>query len=161
VSTSGAPGRRTSQWPTLLPFLAAVAAVAVVGGLSASAVPQEYASLEQPAFAPPSWVFGPVWTVLYAMIGVAGWLFWRRQVWSPVLALWVVQLVLNLAWTPLFFGAGQRGLALVDIVLLDLLVAATVVLGWRTSRPAALLLVPYLAWTCFATALNASIWAMN
>ena len=66
-----------------------------------------------------------------------------------------------MAWTPLFFGAGQRGLALVDIVLLDLLVAATVVLGWRTSRAAALLLVPYLAWTCFATALNASIWAMN
>ena len=148
-------------WLTLLPFLAAVMAVAVVGGLAAAGVPQEYRSLEQPGFAPPSWVFGPVWTVLYVMVGVAGWLLWRERGWTPVVTLWAVQLVLNLAWTPLFFGAGLRGLALVDIVLLDLLVAATIVLGWRTSRPAALLLVPYLAWTCFATALNASIWALN
>jgi benzodiazapine receptor len=154
-------GRRRTSWLTVLPFLAATMAVAVIGALSATGVPQEYRSLEQPGFAPPSWVFGPVWTVLYVMIGVAGWLLWRPRGWTPVVTLWAVQLVLNLAWTPLFFGAGQRGLALVDIVLLDLLVAATVVLGWRTSRAAALLLVPYLAWTCFATALNASIWAMN
>jgi tryptophan-rich sensory protein len=146
---------------TLLPFLAAVLAVAVVGAVSASAVPQEYRSLEQPGFAPPSWVFGPVWTVLYVMIGVAGWLLWREDGWSRLLTLWAVQLVLNAAWTPLFFGSGLRGLALVDILLLDAVVVALVVLGWRVSRPASLLLVPYLAWVSFATALNASIWALN
>ncbi len=152
---------RLTSWLTLIPFLAAVMLVAVVGGLSASSVESSYAALEQPAFAPPSWLFGPVWTVLYAMIGVSGWLLWRAAGWTPVLTLWGVQLVLNLLWTPLFFGAGLRGVALVDIVLLDLAVAALVVVGRPISRPAAWLLVPYLAWTCFATALNAAIWVLN
>lgn len=92
MSTSAIPvsGRRSS-WLTLLPFLAAVMPVAVIGGLSASTVPQSYDSLEQPAFAPPSWLFGPVWTVLHVMICVAGWLLWRRCGWSPALTLWAVQ----------------------------------------------------------------------
>jgi tryptophan-rich sensory protein len=150
-----------SSWLGLLPFLAAVMAVAVLAGISASSVESTYAALEQPAFAPPDWVFGPVWTVLYVMIGVAGWLLWREAGWTPLLTLWVVQLLLNLVWTPLFFGAGLRGVALADIALLDVAVGALVVGAWRVSRPAAGLLVPYLVWTCFATALNAAIWRLN
>ena len=128
MSASTAP-RTSVLW--LLPFLAATTAVAVIGAVSASRVPQEYAALDQPGFAPPSWVFGPVWTVLYVMIGVAGWLLWRPAGRSSLLTLWGVQLVLNLLWTPLFFGLGLRGLALVDIVLLDAAVLVLVVLGWR------------------------------
>ena len=161
TTATGQPASRPVTWLTTLPFMAAVAAVAVLGGLSASGSAQTYRTLEQPAFAPPAWLFGPVWTVLYVMIGAAGWLLWRRRGRSVALVLWVVQLGLNLAWTPLFFAADLRGWALVDIVLLDLAVAGTMVLGWRISHAAVWLLAPYLAWTLFATALNASIWVLN
>ncbi len=101
---------------TLIPFLLAVAVVAAVGGLAAGNAPAQYADLRQPSFAPPSWLFGPVWTVLYLMIGISGWLLWRAGGWSSALVWWVVQLVLNLAWTPLFFAADLLGWALVDIL---------------------------------------------
>ena len=106
-------------------------------------------------------MFGPVWTVLYIAIAVAGWLVWRRVGWGPALAVYAVQLALNAAWTPLFFGAGAYGLALVEILVMWLAIGATVVLFWRVSRPAALLLVPYWAWVTFATALNFAIWRLN
>jgi tryptophan-rich sensory protein len=102
-----------------------------------------------------------VWTTLYAMIAIAGWLAWRRAGFGPALTTYAVQLGLNAIWTPLFFGAGQYGLALVDIVVLWILIGATVALFWRISRAAALLLVPYWAWVTFATALNAAIWWLN
>ncbi len=149
------------QWWTLIPFIAAVTVVAGLGGFAASGSQQTYRALELPPFAPPSWLFGPVWSVLYLFIGVAGWLLWRTGGWDRVLWLWVAQLLLNLAWTPLFFAADQYVLALVDIVALDLAVAALVVLAWPRSRVAAVLLVPYLAWTCFATALTAGIVVLN
>lgn len=149
------------QWWTLIPFLVAVTVVAGVGGLAASSAQATYRALDLPPFAPPGWLFGPVWSVLYLFIAVAGWLLWRARGWDGVLWLWAGQLVLNLAWTPLFFSADRYVLALVDIVLLDVAVAALIVLAWRTSRVAAWLLVPYLAWTCFATALNAGIVVLN
>lgn len=161
ASTDLAAEQPTRPWWTVLPFLLAVAVVAGVGGLAASSAQSTYRALDLPPFAPPSWLFGPVWSVLYVFIGVAGWLLWRSRGWDGVLWLWVGQLVLNLAWTPLFFGGDQYVLALVDIVLLDIAVAALVVLAWRTSRVAAWLLVPYLAWTCFASALNAGIVVLN
>jgi benzodiazapine receptor len=154
-------GRRRTSSLTVLPFLAATMAVAVIGALSATGVPQEYRSLEQPGFAPPSWVFGPVWTVLYVMIGVAGWLLWRAGGWDRVMWLWVVQLVLNLLWTPLFFAADLYTVALVEIVALAASIALLVAWSWHRSRVAAWLLVPYLAWVCFATALNAGIVVLN
>jgi tryptophan-rich sensory protein len=150
-----------TRWWTLVPFVLAVALAAVVGGLAAGNAPAQYADLRQPAFAPPSWLFGPVWTVLYVMIAVAGWLLWRAAGWCPALAWWVVQLVLNLAWTPLFFAADLLGWALVEVVALLIAVASTVALAWRPSRRAAWLLVPYLAWVGFATALTAAFWHLN
>ncbi|QFZ17957.1 TspO/MBR family protein [Saccharothrix syringae] len=142
-------------------FVAAVAATAVVGALAATSAPAEYERLVTPSWAPPAWLFGPVWTALYALVAVSGWLFWKRFGATRELGLFAVQLVLNAAWTPLFFAAGRYGWALVDIVALLVAVAALVVLFGRRHRLAAWLLVPYLAWVAFATALNAGILALN
>ena len=110
-------------WWTLVPFLVAVAAVAGVGGLAAAGSQATYGALELPPYAPPSWLFGPVWSVLYVMIGVAGWLLWRAGGWDRVMWLWVAQLLLNLAWTPLFFAADLYTVALVEILALGASVA--------------------------------------
>lgn len=142
-------------------FAAAVAATAVIGSLSAVSSAAEYEGLRTPSWAPPSWLFGPVWTALYVMIALSGWLFWKRHGASRELVLFAVQLVLNAAWTPLFFAAGRYGLALVDIVALLVVVVALIVAFGRKHRVAALLLVPYLAWVAFATALNTSIAILN
>jgi translocator protein len=146
---------------SLAPFGLAVAAAALIGGLGVAGTSSEYQSLEQPSWAPPSWLFGPVWTVLYVLIAIAGWLVWRRSGWTTALTFYAVQLVLNAVWTPIFFGFGRYGLALVDIVVLWFAIGATVFLFAKVSRPAAALLLPYWAWVSFATALNAAIWAAN
>ncbi len=145
-------------------FGVAAAAAAVTGSLAAISAADRYGALAQPAWAPPAWLFGPVWTVLYVSIAVAGWLVWRKAGWTgarTALTVFAVQLVLNALWTPLFFGAGLFGVAFGEIVLLWLAIVATVVLFARHSRPAALLLVPYLAWVTFASALNLAIWVLN
>ncbi|GLY41903.1 tryptophan-rich sensory protein [Amycolatopsis sp. NBRC 101858] len=153
---------RSAPAPVVLAgFLAAVAVVAVVGGFAASSSREVYAGLEQPPWAPPSWLFGPVWTVLYVLIAVSGWLYWRAGGTRTGFAWYAVGLVLNAAWTPLFFAAGAYTLALVEIVLLDIAVAGALTLFWRRSRVAAALQVPYLTWTVFATALNAAIVVLN
>ena len=152
---------RGRKWWALLGFGAAVTVAAAVGALGVRGTQEEYASLDQPAWAPPSWLFGPVWTVLYALIAVAGWLVWRKAGWGPALGAWVTQLVLNAIWTPLFFGAGRYGLAFAEIVLMWLAIGVTVALFRRVSRPAALLLLPYWAWVTFAAALNFAIWRPN
>jgi tryptophan-rich sensory protein len=149
------------QWWTVLPFLVAVTVVAGLGGLAAAGAQATYTALDLPPYAPPSWLFGPVWSVLYLMIGVAGWLLWRAGGWDRVMWLWTVQLLLNLAWTPLFFAADLYTVALVEILVLAAAVALLIAWSWRRSRVAAWLLVPYLAWVCFATALNAGIVVLN
>ncbi|GAA1557073.1 TspO/MBR family protein [Kribbella lupini] len=141
--------------------LAAVAAAALIGALGVQGTTERYAELQQPSWAPPSWLFGPVWTVLYVMIAISGWLVWRRTGWSKELIPYAVHLVLNAIWTPLFFGADAIGLALIEIVVLWAAIAWTVVTFRQVSRPAAALLLPYWAWTTFATALNATIWWLN
>jgi benzodiazapine receptor len=150
-----------SPWWALAGFGAAVAVAALIGGLGVSGTAGEYQSLKQPDWAPPSSVFGPVWTVLYVMIAVSGWLVWRRTGWSPALNWYAVQLVLNAIWTPIFFGFGQYGLALIDIVVLWVTIGVTVWKFRPISRAGAGLLLPYWAWVTFATALNASIWLAN
>ncbi|MDJ0973439.1 MAG: TspO/MBR family protein [Planctomycetota bacterium] len=123
-----------------------------------------YAALEKPAWTPPGWVFGPVWTTLYTLMGIAAWLVWRKAGWSgarTALSLFLVQLALNAAWTPLFFGVHAMLVAFVCIVLMWLAVAATLVAFWRQTRLAGVLLVPYLAWLTLASALNFELWRLN
>ena len=158
---TAAPAVRRRSWAGLIPFAIAVAAAALIGVLGVTGTAAEYQNLDQPPWAPPSWLFGPVWTVLYAMIAVAGWLVWRRTGWNRALTVYAVQLALNAIWTPIFFGFGRYGLALADIVVLWVLIGATVLLFRPVSRTAAWLLVPYWAWVTFATALNAAIWHAN
>jgi benzodiazapine receptor len=153
--------RTTNRWLGLLGFGLAVFAAAAIGGLGVAGTSAEYNTLEQPAWAPPSWLFGPVWTVLYVMIALAGWLVWQRVGFTRPIWIFSAQLVLNAIWTPLFFGAGQYGLAFAEIVVMWLLIGATVVAFWRVRRGAALLLLPYWAWVTFASALNLAIWQLN
>lgn len=143
--------------------LVLVIIVAALGGIASADAAGDYGKLAQPGWAPPSYLFGPVWSALYLLMAVAAWLVWRVDPrWrNPAIIAYGVQLVLNLLWSPLFFGLGWRGLALVDIVLLDLAVAVTITLFWRIHRPAAAMMVPYLAWILFATALNYSVWSLN
>ncbi|CAM3777962.1 TspO/MBR family protein [Smaragdicoccus niigatensis] len=154
---------RNADRAALVVSLVAVGAVAVIGGLSSANAGAEYQLLEQPSWAPPSWLFGPVWTVLYISMAVAAWLVWRSNSPHrlPGLAAYGIQLVLNLAWTPLFFALALRLAALVDIVVLDVALVVTIALFIRASRTAGLLLVPYLGWVLFASALNYSIWSLN
>ncbi|HJE58629.1 MAG TPA: tryptophan-rich sensory protein [Nocardiopsis listeri] len=163
--------RRTESEPTTIGsvvgavcFAAAVLATALVGGTAAAGSGDVYAALELPAWAPPAWLFGPVWTALYIVIAVAGWLVWRAagaDGSALFLTLYAVQLLLNAAWTPLFFGFGLVGLALVDISMLAVVVALTTWAARRHSRVAMWLFVPYLVWVLFATALTLAIRLLN
>jgi translocator protein len=162
TATRPYPGRTTAaRWWALAVFLVVVAVAAGIGALGVQGTASEYQQLRQPAWAPASWLFGPVWTVLYVMIAVSGWLVWRRAGFGSALGLYAVQLVLNAIWTPLFFGAGRYGLAFADIVALWVLIGVTVFRFARISRPAAWLLLPYWAWVTFAAALNLAIWRLN
>jgi benzodiazapine receptor len=151
-------------WLGLLLWLALVAGAGAIGAIASSQAPTFYASLDRPAWAPPSGVFGPVWIVLYAMMGVAAWLVWRERGWARArgaLGLFVMQLAFNAAWSWLFFRWHLGGLAFADILALLGLIIVTLVSFARIRRLAAWLLVPYLAWVCFATALNYSVWQRN
>lgn len=123
-----------------------------------------YAQLRKPSWNPPSWLFGPVWTALYTMMAISAWLVWRRGGFAAnarPLGLFAVQLVFNALWSWLFFGLKNPALALIDIVLLWVAIAATLAAFYRVHRVAGWLLVPYLAWVSFATVLNATLWLLN
>ena len=120
-----------------------------------------YQTIERPTWNPPSWIFGPVWTLLYISMAVAAWLVWRRQGWGRPMVLYGTQLVLNAAWTPVFFGAHQIGGALVVILLLWFSVLLTMGAFMRVHKIAGMLLVPYFAWLSFATFLNYTLWRLN
>lgn len=135
-----------------------------VGGAASINAGPFYSQLERPAWAPPSSVFGPVWTLLYLLMAVAAWQVWRAaavQKTRLALALFVVQLAFNALWSWLFFGWRLGGAAFVDVLVLWILVVATVVAFWRIRPLAGALLLPYLFWVTFAAALNYSVWRMN
>jgi benzodiazapine receptor len=137
-------------------------AAAAVGGLFPPG--EWYAQLSKPAWNPPSWIFGPVWTALYAMMAVAAWLVWRENGFrarARPLGLFLLQLTLNAAWSPLFFGLKSPALAFVVIVLLWLAILATLRAFWRANRISGALLLPYLGWVTFAAVLNFSLWRLN
>lgn len=120
-----------------------------------------YAALAKPTWTPPNWLFGPVWTILYVMIALAGWFAWRRRGFSAPVIVWGVQMALNAAWSYLMFGQKNITFALVDIAMLWAAIIAFIALTWRPVPKAAALFVPYAAWVSFATALNFAIWQLN
>ena len=149
--------------PSLIFFLLLCAAGAAVGGMVDQGI--WYSRLVKPELNPPSWLFGPVWTILYIMMAVAAWLVWRtetdRRARLIAIGLFIAQLVVNALWSLIFFGLHDITLALVDIVLLIILIVATIVAFYRVNPNAAWLLVPYLLWVCFATYLNGAIRTLN
>ena len=123
-----------------------------------------YGTIEKPSWNPPSSVFAPVWTTLYVLMAVAAWLVWRSRGFAgarTALTLYLVQLVLNAAWSWLFFGQHAIGLALAEILVLLSAIVATAVLFWRRHPLAGALFVPYIAWVSFATFLNFTLWRLN
>ena len=139
----------------------------VVGGIGSVASINAagfYGQLTQPSWAPPAWLFGPVWSVLFVLMAVSAWLVWRKHGFrgaDAALKLYAAQLVANALWTWLFFAWQQGALALVEIAMLWLLILATILAFWRLHRLAALLLLPYIAWVSFAAALNFALWRLN
>lgn len=155
---------RLSDLPALVFSLLLAFAAAAIGGLASANAGGLYRELAQPAWAPPGWLFGPVWSVLYLLMGVAAWMIWRerhRPGARTALALYLAQLALNALWTWLFFAWRMGAAAFVEIVLLWSLLLATLI-AFRRVRPAAAhLLVPYLAWVTFAAVLCLVLWRMN
>ncbi len=150
---------------SLLIFFVLCFAVAGLGSLATTPnIPTWYATLNKPSWNPPNWLFGPVWTSLYAMMAVAGWLVWKGAGWQAgrtAMIFFAVQLILNLAWSFIFFGAHQMGWAFLEIILLWLAIVATIVTFSSVSKTAAALLIPYLLWVSFAAFLNFTIWRLN
>jgi tryptophan-rich sensory protein len=147
-------------------FIALCLTVGALGGwITAPAVAEWYPTLNKPAWNPPDWLFAPVWTTLYVLMAVAAWLVWQRgqqgAAITGAMVLFFSQLMLNLAWSFLFFGARQPGTAFMEILMLWAALLATIVAFWRISRPAGLLLLPYIAWVSFAALLNYTVWQMN
>ena len=158
------PGSGKAQALGLVGWLVITFAAGSVGALASARAATFYGQLAQPSWAPPAWLFGPVWSVLYLGMAVAAWLVWRERGFqgAPVaLSLFVVQLVANALWTWLFFGLHAGAWSLVEIAVLWLLIALTIVKFWPVHRVAAALLLPYLAWVGFASALTLWLWRMN
>jgi len=154
----------SSQILGLFGWLVASFATGAIGGLASINAAGFYGQLVQPPWAPPAWLFGPVWSVLFVLIGIAAWLVWREHGFRnarPALTLYATQLVVNALWTWLFFAWHQGAVAFAEITLLWLLIAANIAMFWRLHRSAALLLAPYLAWVSFAAALNFALWRLN
>jgi tryptophan-rich sensory protein len=153
-----------AQALALVVALAVTYAAAAVGGIASVNAGSFYGQLARPAWAPPGWLFGPVWSALYTLMAVAAWLVWRSggfpRARTPLL-LFAAQLVVNALWSWLFFAWRQGAWAFAEVVLLWVLVAATISAFRRVHRLAAWLLVPYLAWVTFAAALTLAIWQLN
>jgi tryptophan-rich sensory protein len=145
-------------------WLAVAFAAAAVGAVASAQARTFYAQLMRPEWAPAGWVFGPVWTLLYAMMAVAAWMVWRERGFAgagTALGLFLAQLVLNALWSWLFFAWRLGGWAFAEILVLWVAIAATTAAFWMVRPPAGALLLPYLAWVSFAAVLNWSIWQMN
>lgn len=158
------PRASKKQLTGLLGWLIVSFVAAAIGAAASVQAGSFYARLVRPDWSPPAYVFGPVWTFLYALMGIAAWLVWRERGFRSAryaLALFLLQLAVNALWSWLFFGWHLGALAFADIVLLWLLIVATLVSFWRIKPLAALLLVPYLLWVSFASALNYSVWQLN
>lgn len=155
---------RSKQIVGLVGWLILSFAASAVGALASVRAASFYQQLAQPSWAPPASVFGPVWLVLYALMGIAAWLVWREGGWRrqrTALAFFVVQLAVNALWSWLFFAWQHGAIAFANIVVLWLLLLVTITAFWRVRPLAGALLLPYLAWVTFAAALNYAVWQLN
>ncbi len=148
-----------SNWKSLIVFLIVTFAATATGTLSAPDA--WFSALQKPAFNPPTWLFAPVWTTLYVLMAIAAWRVYRVAGFGTAIVLWIAQLLVNAAWTPLFFGLHRIGWAAVDITVLDIIVVATIATFFRRDRMAGWLMIPYLAWILFASALTFAILRLN
>lgn len=152
-------------------FLGALIAVLItlcaglVGNLlGMDAIATWYAGLNKPAWNPPNWIFGPVWTILYVLMGIAAYLVWEQKKDSSrraALVVYAVQLFLNALWSIIFFTFKQPAIAFGEIIIMWIAIVATIILFWRIKPLAGILLLPYIAWVTFATALNFAVWQLN
>ena len=148
----------------LIGWLVVSFAASAVGAVASIQAQPFYSQLTQPLWAPPPWLFGPVWTVLYALMAMAAWLVWKSGGFHThriALSFFLVQLAPNALWSWLFFAWHLGALACVDVVFLWLLIGATLVLFWRVRPLAGALLIPYLLWVSFASVLNYALWQLN
>lgn len=157
--------KQKQWWISFIIFILLCLIVQIVGSLwTSETVLTWYPTLIKPSWTPPDWVFGPVWSSLYLMIAVSGWLMYRAeysQKRSVALMLYGSQLALNFIWSFLFFSLQSPILGLIDIILLCLFISLTIIKAWPVSRLASILLIPYLLWVLYATSLNAGIWLLN
>jgi len=149
------------DWLPLLGWLVLCQLVGIVAGIFTTPGSPWFTALDKPSWNPPSWVFAPVWTTLYALMGVAVWRVWRLGSHPGAVRLFLVQLALNFAWSFLFFNVEAPAIALADLLMLWVAIVATVLAFRRADAVAAALMLPYLAWTTFAAFLNAAIVRLN
>lgn len=154
------PTSRTPDYLKLAVFIGSIMLIGFAIGMSSNPK-ATYANLIKPPFAPPAWVFGPVWSALYIMIATAGWRLHERDPGGLDMGVWWAQMALNFLWTPVFFMVALKGIALAVILVLLALVTVLIARLWRRDRTAALLLVPYAVWVAFAALLNAEIVRLN
>jgi tryptophan-rich sensory protein len=157
---------KTKEIISLIVAIITCQAAGIVGSIfTASKIPTWYKGLIKPALNPPSWVFGPVWTTLYLLMGIALYIIWKKGLNTEgvkfALTIFAVQLILNALWSIVFFNMENLGLALINIVLMWLSILWTIVLFYRLSPTAGLLLIPYILWVSFASYLNYAIWTLN
>lgn len=146
-------------------ILLCLSAGGVGSAFTAPAIPEWYAALNKPSFSPPNWIFAPVWTLLYILMGLAAALVWKKGLQNPevrtALVAFLVQLILNMLWSALFFGMHSPLYGLIDILFLWIMILVTIGRFSKVSTPAALLLIPYLLWVTFASGLNLGIFLLN
>ncbi|MBB5854628.1 TspO/MBR family protein [Amycolatopsis umgeniensis] len=152
---------RRLRWQALTGFIALSVIVGAVAALAVATRSEADKALARPSWAPPGWLYGPVWSALLLVVAVAGWCYWRTDGETRGFAFYGLCLLLTLLWTPLFFAGSAHALALADVVLLDFVVPITMMEFGRRSKLAAWLLVPYLLWLLFSTAVNAAVVWLN
>lgn len=154
-----------SSTQKLIISLIATIGIGSLGGIFTIAeIPTWYAGLNKPSFNPPNWLFGPVWTSLYTMMGIAFYLVWKQpetEIRKKAIQLFIIQFVLNFFWSIIFFSLHSIGAALIEIIVMWIFILLAIIQFSKLSKPAAWLLVPYIAWVSFATLLTASIWKLN
>lgn len=157
---------KTKEIVSLIVAIITCEAAGIIGSVfTSSKIPTWYRGLVKPALNPPSWIFGPVWTTLYLLMGIALYIIWKKGLGAQgvkfALTIFAIQLILNTLWSIVFFGMQNTGLALINIALMWLFIAWTIVLFYKLSPTAGLLLVPYILWVSFASYLNYAIWTLN